>query len=393
MELVRGRPGVASVEPHGDFSISITTRHEGGGGILVLDNLFDELRDVPPDEKDGLLMRWVESVIEARQTPEDWPSAAPMLLPAIRCATYGLSLEVTEERHAMVKRPILPFINEHVVVDEPGRMGYVNNELVDKWGQSKEVVYSRALENAAVLAEGAASILDDTHGPLWHVDTGDAHESTRLIIPGFLASFRERVEGRPVAIVPERSQIYIGGDARPDMVLRLAERGANEWKASPRSISPAIYAATDDGAVVPYHRDGSDQVASAVRLGHIMLANHEYGVHREVAQKALGDDVFLASYMAIERKTDRRPFSFVTWTENVPSFLPMADAVVFVRETALRSQSTLLVPWSDAVDLVDECWERAELLGLPFMRTKRWPDAYALKEIERRGIVGFEEFR
>lgn len=260
--------------------------------------------------------------VKAAALEEGLELARPLLLPAIRSATYGLAGPVDDVRYQMLKRPILPFINEHVVIDEPGRRGYVNNQLVAKWGRPDDAVFSRAIENSASLGANAAALLDDKHGPLWHVDTNDLHESTRLIIPGFLAAFRDRVEGRPLAIVPERSQMYIGGDARPELVLRLAEKAAAEWKASPRGISPAIYTVTDDGVVTPYRRDGSDRVAYAVQLGHTMLAHQEYGNHREIAQKRLGDEVFVASYSAVEtssacrscaRSDGQNPQSWGTW--------------------------------------------------------------------------------
>ena len=165
-------------------------------------------------------------------------------------------------------------------------------------------------------------LYDEEHGPLWTVETRDTYETSRLLRPGFLASFAGRVEGRPIAILPERSTLLIGGDARPEMVERLsesAERGVRGCV--PRCLTPALYTVDDAGRVVPYVHPGQDVLANRVRLAHVRLALAEYSAQKEeldALHEAQEVDLFVASYSATARKRDESPFPGVsgrtTWT-------------------------------------------------------------------------------
>ncbi len=52
---------------------------------------------------------------------------------------------------------------------------------------------------------------------------------------------RDRVEGSPLAIIPERSTLFVDGDARPGLVRWLADKAQREFEPSTLGISSAVY--------------------------------------------------------------------------------------------------------------------------------------------------------
>jgi hypothetical protein len=104
--------------------------------------------------------------------------------------------------------------------------------------------------------------------PIWHVVRNDSYESSRLVLPGFLASFRDKVAGNPIAIVPHRSLLVISGDGHSEAVARLAHMTESEFDASPRAISPAVYGLNAAGDVVPLALPNDHPSCNVAERGH-----------------------------------------------------------------------------------------------------------------------------
>ena len=120
-------------------------------------------------------------------------------------------------------------------------MSYVSSAHLAEWGVTIEDALMQAFGNAARLAPPVS----DDDGATFHIDAGDDHESSRLAVPGFLASFRGHVDGEPLAIMPSRSQLWIAGSEDPALVLELTSVASREYEGANRAISPAVY--TVDG--------------------------------------------------------------------------------------------------------------------------------------------------
>jgi len=100
-----------------------------------------------------------------------------------------------------------------------------------------------------------------------------------LLVPGWLASFRGRVDGKPVAIAPHRDLVLVGGDARPDLVARLLAMAEREFEGSNRRLSPCVYTTDANGALVPYAAAEGTPLAVKLRLAERTLALYEYDAH------------------------------------------------------------------------------------------------------------------
>src|SRR5207302_268368 len=124
-----------------------------------------------------------------------------------------------------VGRPFVPFLCEYLALDGDDSMSYVSESELRDWGISRDEAFARARATLAShdALHGVEPYDSDAPYPIWHVAYDDSYQSSRLLIPGWLASFAGRVQGRPIAIVPDRSRVIVTGDESPAAVRRLIE--------------------------------------------------------------------------------------------------------------------------------------------------------------------------
>jgi hypothetical protein len=210
-------------------------------------------------------------------------------------------------------------------------------------------------------------------------------------LPGWLASFRDRVEGRPLAAVPERSTLLVTGDGDPAAIERLVASADREFRAAPRSISPALYTVDDAGRVVPYELPADHPLHARVHEGRIHLAAVEYGSQKPKLQAELAErglDVFVASFSVVQRESDGSVVSYCTWGENVDSLLPRTDLVGFVGGDFEAGDGWhFLVPWEVVAREAAACWREEPGVEPVRMRTLSWPGAELLETLRRHEVV------
>jgi hypothetical protein len=331
-DLLRADPRVTSVAVRDDdFALDVELR-EGENTRLFLDNYFHESSDLPPGEREVEVLRRVSAALRPPEATPTWGAAAARVLPVLRPhGFFRLDAVVASQKTPLVaSQPFLPYVDLALVLDEPDRMSYVTVDDLTGWGVGPEQALVQAIENAGRLPPPEF----DEETALYSVDAGDTYESSRLAIPGLLASFSDRVEGRPVAIIPTRSRCVIAGDADPIALQALAEMAQQEYESSNRALSPAVYTVDGAGEVIPLELPADHPACHAVRLGHVKLALTEYGNQKETldtVHERDGTDVFVASLTGTIRH-DGLPFTWTMWGEGIDSLLPAADLVRFMFE-------------------------------------------------------------
>ena len=381
--------GVEAVTP-GDDPLLLTVRVRGSNLDLFLGNVFAETRDLAPDERmvalDGLL-RSMTAALEDHSALA-WEEVLPQLVPVLRPETYGVVGDSGSLRSVPAGRTVAPFLKAMLVVDSETEMASVGAASLEAWGVSLE----QALEAATSLLstyQHPVECYDTAPSPIWHLTSEDGFESSRLLIPGFLERFRDKVEGNPIAIVPERSQLYIAGDANPETILRLCGIAEREFEASPRAISPALYTQLPDGTLAPYARAGQDHVALAVRRGHVLMAATEYGFQKTLLDEtfeASGTDIFVASLNHVTRERDGLQFTSCVWTENVDSLLPESELLTLYWDTESVTPKFINVPWAVALGVLGACLEVDATLTPPRWRTTSSPSPAQMAELVARSV-------
>lgn len=388
LEEIRQHPSVERAEAVDGPGLPVSIWTSAGEQKMFLGNTFIETRDSSPEQRSSALRRLM-SGIDRTEEEHDWDSAMPSLVPLLRAATFGGAVGMGAH---MVRLPFVPFLTLFIGIDEDARIAFATDKQLEAWGQTPELALSQACVNLGKHVASATQERpdcepydDDAPYPIWHITRDDSYESSRITLPGYLESFRDKVSGNPIAIVPHRSMLVISGDGHPQALQRLAQMAEKEFNASPRSVSPAIYTTDANARVVPLRLAPNHPQHALVERGHQLLAHEIYGEQKTLLEKRFeeeGVDVFVASHMLLTDKETGQLSSLSTMTEDVLSLLPETDKVALVSESSERK--VLVVPRAVVAELAPECFEVAHEFDPPRIRTVSWPRPEQLAELELR---------
>ncbi len=378
--VIRQSPTVTAVRRKpGEYAFVVSRGDQEH--TLFLDNVFAETRDLDPERRRELVARVVRIADAPDATAMSWDEVRAKLAPLLRTPSLFASVEEPTTDRLPIRRPFAPFLIECVGIDSDDGIAYATPYAIGKWGVEPSDVFAAATENGrAYFVDDVA--LFDPHAPypIWHVSRDDSYESSRILVPGWLASFADKVSGRPVAIVPHRSMLIVGGDGDERCLRRLMDTAKGEFKASPRRISPALYTVDNDGDVVPLALSAGHPLAADVALGHIMAATDQYSDQKHQLEQRVDEEAFVAPYTGVRGK-DGSAFSYTMWSRDVPSLLPRADQVALVFAPGVKGGETLFVPWEALVQIASDCFVQEPDLDPPRWRTIRWPEEPALEKL------------
>lgn len=331
---------------------------------VFLDNVFRETREVGPEERRARIAGLVSTGTE-KIDDISWEDAQLRLVPVLR-SSLMLAYGARWGAKPMLQRRFLPFLAEAVALDSPRAIQIVGRSTADSWGVAAEEVFRHATANLAASAVALVPFDPEVPFPNFAVANDDSYESSRLLIPGWLASFKGKVHGNPIAAVPDRAMLLIGGDGDDACIKRMLDAAGRQYASSTRRISPALYTVDAAGVVVPFHAAPGHQLEGEVELAHVTLAMTEYQDQQEGLQERLGSDVFVASYLA--NQTDAgEVWSFCVWTRGVPSLLPRTSHVMLTDPDVEGRPRR--VPWSE----VESCLTEEPEIEPPRFRTGEWP--------------------
>jgi hypothetical protein len=249
--------------------------------------------------------------------PPGWPEAVPLLRPVLRGTAPG----------APLRRPVLPFLSEFAVIDQPDTITYVTPAQAAAWKVSTDRVFDTARANlTGAVLQGVAN------GPVIvrFVDDGNSYWTSHLLLQGWLARLSEQVGGVPVAFAPERGTLLVTADGSPLVAALFAEAEAI-FAMSPHPLSPMAYRSDDNGCTVPYTVRPDHPLHQTVRRAERLLAVREY------SQQPPDPSVHSAS-LELLGSPEEGWRTRALWPENIPTLLPEADEVQVGDRT---------LPWSE----------------------------------------------
>lgn len=379
-------PRVARVEPNpnADFSLHVWPHGANEPWIVYLSNTFEETRENPPEKKRDQIRVLLSSF--GNDADISWEEACAVVVPVVRLAGFGGALPVE-----LVSRPLAPGLKLFSVVDHGASMAYVGATQLEKWDVTPEAIFETGIENLANHAEDSDVEPYDVEAPYptWHITRDDSYESSRLALPGFLASFRSKVQGNPIAIIPERSTLIIAGDGHEDAVAHLARLAEREFRAAPRSISPAVYTVDERGEITPLHLPSAHPHHDLVERGHKLMTATTYEGQEERLKQQLetdGIDVFVAGYRMIAEEATGKITSWAVMPEGVDTLLPVTDVIAICGgdpETGWQ----FMVPFEKVLELAPGCLERDKTLEPARFRTVGWPDEETLEKLRALAVM------
>lgn len=244
-------------------------------------------------------------------------------------------------------RSRLPYLVEVIVVDQSGDERWVTHGDLAAWGVGADRAFDTAFAN---LGELAAATLDsfgpDTSGNTvsWTSDDGSEYASALPLFDGWLGRVQARSGTRPVIFIPDRNAVFVIAGPGPHVLKRLVNLMTFTYVESGQPVSPVPYTLGDDGTLVPYAVSHEHPARRAIHHARIRLA---VDVYKRQTKWLLGTDCveYVPSVMRV-RPGDDSDFTLTTWTNDIPSLLPLADVVGFVD---FRSDDVFQVGWADLV--------------------------------------------
>ncbi len=377
-------PGVARVERDPDATLTLHVWRVGAENptIMYLSNLYQETRELSPEDKRAKVLRFL-GTLEDQDEDWSWESVASSVVPLLRIATFcaGSPFE-------LLKFPFVPHVSLVVGVDRGSSIALASRDKLEEWGLEAEVVREAAYSTLFKhIADSDVEAYDPDAGyPIWYIARDDDYQSSRLALPGFLASFRDRVEGNPIAIIPERSTLIVSGDGRPEAIARLARTAEAEFNASPRSISPAVYTVGMGGAIEPLCLPVDHEHGRLIERGHRLLAATSYAEQKHALEQQFEreeTDIFVASAGLISNKDNGETRTWSAMPEGVDTLLPETDLVAF---GGGQEDTVVLVPWATVLELAGDCLEKDPAFDPPRWRVRRWPDDAIVQKLRAAAI-------
>jgi uncharacterized protein YtpQ (UPF0354 family) len=362
-------PGIAKITKTDGFGIEVRRAGETGSHSIFLGNLFAEVQHLPGSERKEAVQQFVAAMFSQPDEPESWEAAAPRLRPVLRTASYAQAGQVGGI--TVASRPSLRHLVEMLVIDHEHRMSLVNADSLEQWGVTFDEAYQRGAQNLMVEGTHLARL---DNGVL-AVASEDTYESSRLVVPGWLAGLGEEIGIQPVAVVPSRDMMLIADERDNAAVLWVLEEGMKIFADHPRWLSPVPYKADEDGDIVPWRPERGHPAFAAVRLAERTLETYEYREQKNRLEKLFrqaGEDLLVGDY---DVETEGTARSVTTWPQSNDALLPYADEIIFPAESG-----PFRVAWTSAARLLSDEWEEAPTTP-PRRRTLRWPDEDTLARL------------
>lgn len=357
-----------------------------GSGTSHLTNLYLEHCRVPRRGRKQHLSHVVRGLLTyLKEVPEDLDAARPDLRPAVRTRCYLELMRLHSEidGHDPPDIPYQP-IGSHLVAmlvyDLPESMQSISRETLDTWGISFYEAMEIARENLRQVEFGVASIGDVLYAAM----TGDNYDASRLLLPELFE--RLDFQGLPLALVANRDALMMTGTDDEQGVAVLVELAEKALDA-PRPMS-GIPVMLDGDEWVTWSPDPGHPHAAAFRLLEIKTLAGEYGEQQPLLQELFekrGEDVFVASYSAVEAESGR-VFSYSVWSEGVDTLLPETETLMFYRP---EIDQHLAVAWSRAAPIVGALLQPFDVYP-PRFRAREFPSESQLAEL-REAAEPFSE--
>jgi hypothetical protein len=379
--VAEGIPGVRVVGDKAD-DFELTLAFEEQVHHFYLGNIYEETRGWAEEARVARVERFLLDLFAPKPERREWPDVRGRLVPVVRGCSNFL---VGDRRLAALSRPFAPFLVEAVVIDSDAGMEYVNESGPGEWGVAVDEVFLEARQNLAACDDRIEAYEGSFSSPAWYVAIDDDYESSRILLPGWLASFEGKVAGRPVAIVPNRNTLLVGGSEDLELLRHLLGRAEEAAASSPRYVSTMPYTVDEAGEVVPLQVAPEHPLAEPLRHARLLLAGMEYSLqkqHLDAVHEREGTDIFVATYGAFRDQAGRE-WSYTSWRQGVDSLLPEAEIIALGGDGEGPSQEEWLafVAWNDLQRLAPSSLLRLAGCEPARYRTVAWPDAEAVTRL------------
>jgi hypothetical protein len=336
----------------------------GSDGFINLANLYHEYCQVPRNHRKNVLDRFIRGCLGTSnfELPEEFADVHPDLLPVVRSRFYLESIMLQSRVRggdglAVPQHPIGDHLALSLVYDLPQAMRSIIQEDLDKWGVSLYEAVEAARHNLEQMDNISFASLQNKGGDGVYVSvTNDNYDASRLMLLDLVRKMP--VRGDYIGMVPNRDTLILAGSEDPDglgIMCKIAEDSFQK----PRPISTVSLRLVDDEWESWLPDPASPAFAKLHEL-RLRTVGMEYNDQKELLDQVqqqmskldehgqpLGaEDLFVATFSAIQRKETGRLTSYCVWSEGVSSLLPETDDVLLLRPDPSGEKAQLVASGS-----------------------------------------------
>ncbi len=349
-------------------------------GAMNLHNMYRTYCEKPRGERAAYLRLCVRGALaHRRELPEDFDSARPDLRPKLwsRAALEKQRLRGRLGEAEGVDPPCIP-IGEHLLAflayDWPESVQSLSSDALSRWG----VTLYEAMEAARQNLEESTSAYARIGERLYAFLSGDNYDAARLLlIPGMDGL---EFAGRPVAMVPNRDALLVAGSEDAEGLALLAELAAKGLEES-YALSGMPLILDDEGAWSDWLPPEDHPLHRRFRDIELRWIGPEYAEQKQLLDALharVGEEVFVSSFSAVEKKGEGELVSYCVWGEGVDSLLPVTQKVVFMRQGG--EGPAALADWRRVVEVAGPLMEPTDHYPARF-RVRQFPDESMLTAI------------
>jgi hypothetical protein len=310
----------------------------GSDGFVNLANLYHEYCQTPRGERAKVLDRFIRGCIGTTgfELPEDFGDVHPDLLPVVRSRFYLESVALQSrarggEGLAVPQQTIGDHLSLSLVYDLPQAMRSIIQDDLDKWGVTFYEAIEAARQNLEQIGNVAfASLQSAGNEGVYISTTGDNYDASRLVMLDLVRKFP--VRGDYIAMVPNRDTLVVTGSedvSGLEVMCKIAEESFEK----PRPISTVALLLVGDEWESWLPEPSSPAYGKFHEL-RLRTVGMEYNDQKELLDQiheSSKEDVFVASFSAVQQKGTGRITSYSVWSEGVPTLLPETDDIVLLR--------------------------------------------------------------
>lgn len=365
-----------------DFTLRIE-RPDGPPVTMNLHNVYAETRELDGDARAERVRRHVLAMT-APPRPASWRAAAPLLMPAVRSASWANSMASANGAKATAApfgKPLVPFVKVLCAVDSEHAMTFATAADLAAWGVSDDEALGRASAN---LARMPCQVRRD--GPVALVEGPDGYVSSWLAAPAALARVAADLGSTVIAVAATRDQLILIDAEHPDAAARMLEPTLEHYQSAARQLSPVPYLVSEAG-IEPWVPPPGHPARPLVDKTARYLAAIEYGQQQAALDDQLtkaGEDVHVAKH-ALMQRPDGPMWSWASWVRPVTNgLLPRADVLMLVDPDHPDGQ--FAVRWDDALRLAGDALREEAAYDPPRWRYHGWPDDRTLASLRANAV-------
>ena len=314
---------------------------------MYLDNAYSDYCAAPVFQRRQVIARYIQFASAGdHEPPATFEDAAPHLLPQVRSRAFFANLKISTEARgeALPEVPLHDLCDDlivHLAVDTPDAVMSVSDEMIAGWGVTLDEALLRARDNLWKISNEK---FESPRSGLFVSPWRDNHDANRLSLHDLI--WQLEAKGSHVAFVPNRDVLIVTGSEDIGGLTAAAELAMPALRDT-RPISGYAFR-LDDTTWTTWLPPVDSPAYWPLKKLALLTQDMDYGdqkAHLEQLQERTDEDVFHASLTVVEEEDTKHWFSWCSWSEGVPSTLPRADRVAFIRDPGGEPQTLGMAPW------------------------------------------------